>query len=258
MQSPAGFSDRSRTMDEKSWWDLWNTSYRVKDNNDSVSSELFVRAAALINELMNDRDCRVLEVACGTGSLSRMLAYSSYHGLDLSPAAIDIARQKSEGGPPMAGRFRPSYEAADFHQWAQPAEPFDVVVCIDAISCFGDQQLAMNKLALSLRYGGRLVITTINPFVYRRIRRIGGVRLENGPVSHWLTRLELHNLVRRAGLMIERSQTIMPRGNAGILRVINSPRLNEVFVPRVAAVLKRIKEYVGLGQYRVVIARKVD
>src|ERR1700688_3171013 len=87
--------DRSREMEEKSWWDLWNTSHRIKDDNDAVSSELFARAAAAINGITRNRECRVLEVACGTGTLSRMLVYSSYHGWDISPAAIEIARQKS-------------------------------------------------------------------------------------------------------------------------------------------------------------------
>jgi hypothetical protein len=82
------------------------------------------------------------------------------------------------------------------------------------------------------------------------------VRLENGPVSHWLSRRELHGLIQQAGLTMERSYTIMPRGNMGLLRIINSSRLNEVFGPRAAAMFRRLKEWAGLGQYRVVIARK--
>ena len=257
MQTPATLPDRSRNMDEKTWWDVWNTSYRTKDNNDAISGELFARAAALINEITKTGQCRVLEVACGTGSLSRKLVYSSYHGLDLSPAAIDLARQRGQETSPPAGATPPAYEVADFHEWVLPVQPFDVTVCIDAVSSFRDQQLAMRKLARSLQIGGRLVLTTINRFVYQRIRRTGGVRLESGPVSHWLSQGELQTLVRQAGLVIERSCTIMPRGNMGVLRLVNSPRLNEAFGPRFAAVLKRMKEHLGLGQYIVMVARRV-
>src|ERR1700679_3972099 len=95
MQTAAAIPDRSREMDEKSWWDLWNTSHRTKDDNDAVSSELFTRAAAAVNGITRNENCRVLEIACGTGTLSRMLVYSSYHGLDISPAAIEVARQKN-------------------------------------------------------------------------------------------------------------------------------------------------------------------
>jgi SAM-dependent methyltransferase len=243
-------------MDEKSWWDQWNTSYRVNDSPDAVAGELFARAAALINEITRAGRGRVLEVACGTGILSRMLVYSSYHGLDISPAAIDVARQKSEKTPRPAAAALPTYEVADFHDWPLPDQPFDVTVCVDAISSFRDQPLVMNKFAQSLGTQGRLVLTTINRFIYQRIRRSGGVRLESGPVSHWLSRGELNSLVRQAGLMIETSATIMPRGNMGFLRLLNSPRLNEAFGPRFAALLKRAKEQIGLGQYSVVVARK--
>ena len=73
-------------------------------------------------------------------------------------------------------------------------------------------------MAQSVKPGGRIVLTSVNPFVYNRIRRVGGVRLENGPVAHWLSRRELHDLIHQAGLTPERSYTIMPRGNRGILR----------------------------------------
>jgi hypothetical protein len=114
----------------------------------------------------------------------------------------------------------------------------------------------MKKIAQTLRPGGRLVLTTINRFVYDRIHRTPAVRLESGPVAHWLSRGELHALIRQAGLVIERSSTMMPRGNLGILRWVNSRRLNEAFGPGVAAVLRRLKEHAGLGQYSIVVARK--
>jgi 2-polyprenyl-3-methyl-5-hydroxy-6-metoxy-1,4-benzoquinol methylase len=248
--------DRSREMDEKSWWDLWNTSHRTKDNNDTVSSELFDRAAAAINGITRNESCRVLEIACGTGTLSRMLVYSSYHGLDISPAAIEVARQKSASISLPPGASAPTYEPADFHEWPLPAQPFDVAICIDAISSIRDQPVAMKKMAQSLRIGGCLVLTTINRFVYDRIQRTPTVRFESGPVSHWLTRAELRALVVQAGLTIERFTTIMPRGDLGILRWTNSAHLNESFGPGVAAVLRRLKEQAGLGQYSLVIARK--
>ena len=256
MKAESSTIDRSREMDEKSWWDLWNTSYRAKDDFDQVSSELFSRAAAVVNEITSQKACRVLEIACGTGTLSRMLVYSTYHGLDISPAAIEIARERSARLTSITKDRQPTYEAADFCEWPMPTQPFDVAVCVDAISSIRDQALAMKKIAGSLNVGGHLVLTTINRFVYDRIQRSSSSPLQNGPVSHWLTRGELNELVQNAGLTIERSATIMPRGNLGILRIVNSSRLNYALGSRVAAVLRRLKENAGLGQYSVVVARK--
>ena len=247
---------RSRNMDEKSWWDLCNKTHRTKEDNDPVSSELFARTAAVINGITQHEPSRVLEIGCGAGALSRLLTYRSYHGLDISPAAIELARQKSEQVSQPPGSSRPTYEAADFHDWPLPSEVFDLAVCVDAVMCFRDQRLALSKMAQSLRSGGTLVLTAINPFVYNRIRRTATMPLASGPVSRWITGRELHELIKSAGFAIQRSCTIMPRGNGGILRLVNARRLNEAFGPRGAAVLRRWKERAGLGQYRLVVARK--
>jgi hypothetical protein len=63
-------------------------------------------------------------------------------------------------------------------------------------------------------------------------------------------------LVSHAGFAIEHSHTIMPRGNMGILRIVNSHRLNYALGSRVAGVLRQVKESTGLGQYSLVLARK--
>jgi len=200
----------------------------------------------------------VLEIGCGAGALSRRLIYSSYQGVDISPVAIEIARQKSERIQRPAGTIVPTYEAADFHDWPLPPHRFDLAVCVDAVASFRDQSFVLKKIAQSLRSFGKLVLTTINPFVYRRIRPTRWTTLENGPVSHWLSRRELHALITSAGLTIERSCTIMPRGNCGILRLVNARSVDQMLGPRRAALLRRLKEHIGLGQYRLVIARKEE
>ena len=256
MSRTAPATDRSRDMEESAWWDLWNTSYRAEDNRDETSTELFTHVVGVVQQITNGRGCRILEVACGTGTLSRLLSFTSYRGLDMSSAAIEIARQKAELIQLQPERRRPTYEAADFHDWPLPAQQFDLVLCIDAITCFRDQQFTLRKISQGLATGGHVVLTSVNPFVYNRIRRADGGRPQNGPVSHWLSRRELHELILQAGLTIIHSYTIMPRGNVGFLRVINSRRLNQAFGPHVAAFLRLLKEGAGLGQYRVVVARK--
>ena len=253
MRTSTEFTDLSREIDEQPWWDLWNTSYRSEDGRDAISSELFARVSAVVNEIAANRVCHVLEIGCGTGTLSRLLRYTSYHGLDISPAAIAIAKRKAGDDSTSSA----AYEAADFHDWPLPDSPCEVALCVDAISYFRDPQAALTKMARSLRACGQLVLTTINPFVYSRIRRTATQPLAEGPVSHWFTRRELHAAIRGAGFSIERSYTIMPRGNCGILRVINSHRLNHVFGLYGATTLRRLKEIAGLGQYRLVIARKL-
>lgn len=251
-------TDQLRNTDEQAWWDLWNKSYRTQDNNDPISHELFERTAASVNRIIETRPARLLEIGCGTGTLSRLLNSSSYHGLDLSPAAIDIARQKNHSMAPTSGAGSRRYEVADFHEWPTPPENFEIVVCVDAVAYFYDQQFVLKKMAQSLARFGRLVLTTINPFVYHRIRRTPRSPLKEGSVSRWLSRRELHKLITAAGFKVEQSCTIMPRGNRGLLRVLNARRVNQALGPRGEAAMKAWKEKVGLGQYRLVIAKKLE
>lgn len=253
---PPQTTDQTREQDERVWWDLWNRTHRAGDDAGETASELFSRTAAVINGFTKAGDFRLLEIGCGGGSLSRLLSYSTYHGLDISPAAIDIAREKAQATGRPAGAAFPTYEAADFHDWPLPPDPFDMAVCVDAVAYFRDQPFALRKMAESLRSSGMLVLTTINPFVYHRIRRTQNAPLQEGAVSRWLSRSELHAFIEDAGFTIERSFSLMPRGNGGMLRLINARRVNRAFGPRSSAALRRMKEKVGLGQYRLVVARK--
>jgi SAM-dependent methyltransferase len=251
-------SNQSQEMDEKTWWDFWNSSYRVGDDNGETPNELFDRVAATVHEFAQPEGSRILEIGCGTGTLSRRLKFSTYAGVDISPSAIQLAKRAWEERAsrlPLDGSA--TYEAVDFHDWPLPSRLFDIAVCVDAFVWIHDQHIALKKIAESLRTGGVLVISIINPFVYHRIRRTAANPLKEGPVKNWLTRGDLHALITASGLRIERSATIMPRGNMGILRLINSSRLNDALGPQVAMLLRRAKERMGLGQYQVVAARKL-
>jgi SAM-dependent methyltransferase len=245
-------------MDEKTWWDFWNSSYRVGDDNGETPNELFSRVAATIREFTQPEGSRILEIGCGTGTLSRLLEFSTYAGVDISPSAIEFAKRSwQERASKARSDGSASYEAVDFHDWPLPLSPFDIAVCVDAFVWIRNQPIALKKIVQSLRTGGIFVISIINPFVYHRIRRTAASPLKEGPVKNWLTRHDLHALITDAGLRIERSFTIMPRGNLGILRLINSSRLNEAFGPQVAMLLRRMRERIGLGQYIVLAARKL-
>src|ERR1051325_8688953 len=71
--------------------------------------------------------CRdALEIGCGTGDFSRLLAQSSERvlALDLSPNMIGLARERSARFPNIA------FEVADVLTRELPAETFDCVASI--------------------------------------------------------------------------------------------------------------------------------
>lgn len=229
----------------RDYWDQWNLD-RVRDG---LVRERLGLCHAVLNELHAldlAADSRLLEVACGAGWVGeRLFRAFHYLGLDRSEPAITAARARAPGA---------RFESADFRTWNPPEEPFDAVICVDAIAYFDDQASVIGKFANILRPAGWLLITTVNPFCYSRMRKIGPPA--PGQVRLWLTRRVLHQLLKRSGFLIRKSMTVLPAGDMGVLRWVNSRKLNNAaaYLLRESTIV-RLKELLGLGQFRIVVAQ---
>ena len=105
---------------------------------------------------------RVLDVACGTGVVTRAAAEcagSGGHvaGIDLNPGMIAVARSLA----PAAGA------AIEWHEASAHALPFrnshfDVVLCQQGLQFFPDKALALREMRRVLRHGGRLALSVWN------------------------------------------------------------------------------------------------
>jgi ubiquinone/menaquinone biosynthesis C-methylase UbiE len=96
---------------------------------------------------------QVLEIGCGTGSFSRLLARRSNQvlALDLSPEMIRIARASSDQSPNL------EFQVADVLSWEFPPERFD---CIVSIATLHHLPLApmLTRMKRSLKKGGVLLV----------------------------------------------------------------------------------------------------
>jgi SAM-dependent methyltransferase len=101
---------------------------------------------------------RVLDVACGTGALARLLAAdgAEVFGIDVSPAAVHTAdHETKEAGVVNA----PQFAVGDLLSPATlPAGPFDVVTCVLALHESADPLRALRAIAKLLHPRGRLVV----------------------------------------------------------------------------------------------------
>jgi len=230
---------------EQSVWDNWNSA-RVKDGLIGERLGLCDTAVNAVLALDLAQGTKLLDVGCGAGWTSeRLNGKFDYLGLDFSEQAIAAARLRMP---------QTRFEAADFLSWEAPSNHYDVVLCVDTIAVIRDQDKVIEKIAHSLKEGGWLVITTVNPFCYSRLRRIGPPK--EGQFRNWLTKPGLHNLITRHNFEIKKSWTILPAGDMGILRFVNSSKLNSL--PKAlfgARRLQLVKESMGLGQFRIVVAR---
>lgn len=94
-----------------------------------------------------------LEIGCGTGAFSRLLAErsDSVVAIDLSPKMIEVAKRQSE-----------HYSNIDFHttdilEWEFPVEQFDAIASIAAVHHLPLETL-LPRLKVALKPGGKLVI----------------------------------------------------------------------------------------------------
>jgi SAM-dependent methyltransferase len=94
-----------------------------------------------------------LEIGCGTGAFARRLAGRAAHvtALDLAPAMIDAARQRS------AGFKNIDFLAADALAWHYPPEGYDCIVSIATFHHLPLEEI-LPRLRAALRPGGVLLV----------------------------------------------------------------------------------------------------
>lgn len=221
---------------------------------------------------------RVLDVACGTGVLTRLAAREvgsggRVVGLDLNPAMLQVAQTASDPD-----------ESIQWLQASAGAVPlldaqFDVVLCQQGLQFFPDRPSAVREMRRLLVPGGRLVVSVwadIGPgFVAlsdglgRHISADAGMALAKGPAS--LTDAnELLAIVAAAGFhgvtVATRSLTVsFPSPEEFVLRYVASTPLAAAVREAddasrdalLADVSERLKAHVAAGELRFSMATHV-
>ena len=105
---------------------------------------------------------RVLDVACGTGVVTRLAvervgAAGSVAGLDLNPSMLAVARSERPSGPSIDW-YEASAESMPFSDGE-----FDVVICQIGLQFFTDKLAALREMRRVLNAGGRVYVTVPGP-----------------------------------------------------------------------------------------------
>jgi 2-polyprenyl-3-methyl-5-hydroxy-6-metoxy-1,4-benzoquinol methylase len=188
----------------------------------------------------------ILDVGCANGWLCAELAYfGTVTGIDLANRAITTARS----------RYRNiGFICGDFLTLDLPTGHFDVVVSVDVIAYVCDQRSFLDRVATVLKPRGYLILICPNKFIWDRTRFTR--QLEGKVPVRWLHMQDLKDLLSRHFVALH-SETIIPGGNRGMLRLINSNKVQrtiETIIRREHIV--KLKERVGLGKSLVVLAQK--
>ncbi|MEM9924110.1 MAG: class I SAM-dependent methyltransferase [Cyanobacteria bacterium P01_D01_bin.50] len=95
----------------------------------------------------------ILDIGCGTGEFSRLLAKCADRviAIDLSANMIEVAKQRSKQYTNI------DFQVADVLQWDIPTEEFDAIVSIATVHHLPIEQLLPN-LKAALKPGAKLII----------------------------------------------------------------------------------------------------
>jgi len=233
--------------DQQRFWNEWNAKHRGAQHTIVDAPTLKRRETALqwVRQLGLHRP-RILDLGCATGWLSAELSqFGDVVGIDIADASIAEARRRY---PDL------QFECDDIANSTRNNGQFDVVVSLETLSHVPDQARFVKAIGALLKPGGFLVLTTQNRLVFER--HAGVAPKAEGQIRQWLSPAELRRLLSE-DFVVKRLTTYLPEGHLGILRLVNSERINGL-VGRVfpQPAVQRAKERLGLGQTIAVLAQR--
>ncbi|MGI8933710.1 bifunctional class I SAM-dependent methyltransferase/glycosyltransferase family 2 protein [Leptolyngbya sp. BC1307] len=174
---------------------------------------------------------RVLEIGCGTGDLLQATYPGVGVGIDISPVAVNIARQKyphlrfycadTETLTPQKIGY---LSDGPIEGPVDEPQTFDYIICANAASYFSDIQTAFSRLKPFCTPQTRLIITFHN-YLWEPLLQLGeavGLRRPQPP-QNWLSMDDVANLLSITGYIpLKRGRRFLsPKRIPGLSRWIN-------------------------------------
>lgn len=127
----------------------------------------------------------VLELACGTGSLTRLLAQAGYEMIaaDISPEMLSVAREKCADVPSL-----PIFLCQDMRELDLYGDIDAAVCCLDSVNYLTglrDLKKAFRRVALFLRPGGLFLFDVKTPLAFRKMGGLSSVQQAGEAFCAW-------------------------------------------------------------------------
>jgi SAM-dependent methyltransferase len=229
---------------QENYWEWWQETRSINSWSQRRADEIL----GVLNSLSIERP-KILDFGCGSGWFTEKLSgYGEATGIDLSKKAMSAAQAQF---PHI------NFIGGDVFSYDLPRKYFDIVVSQQVIPHVQDQQGYLERAADVLKPNGYLIITCNNKFVLDRLKdKTDFTHTEKGHMENWLDSKGLKTLLQ-PGFRVISERTIIPMGNRGILRIINSEKLDHILCAIFTENrVRTLKERMGLGYIIIMLAQK--
>lgn len=164
-----------------------------------------------INEHLGRNAISILDIGCGSGSISLYLANKGHSvtGLDISENAIQACKK----GADKLNLKNVKFIRENFSKTNLPKNAYDMVIFTEVIEHIKDDALAIKTISKILREEGILILST--PSIYAPLHKLGLTNEFDRKVGH-LRRYSIEQLKKL--LIINNFTLIKVKGSEGILR----------------------------------------
>jgi 2-polyprenyl-6-hydroxyphenyl methylase / 3-demethylubiquinone-9 3-methyltransferase len=133
----------------KDWWDLQGPAKGLHTTHPL--------RLLLLKSYVELADKQVLDIGCGGGIMTEMLARSGAKatGIDAETAMIDIAKAHQ-------GELKINYQAAKLADFAKTKKTFDVITAYEVIEHVSDPAAFLEQCDQLLKPGGQIWLSTID------------------------------------------------------------------------------------------------
>ncbi len=164
------------------------------------------RTCELVAEALSKED-RVLEVAAGTGIVTRAIANEAREvvATDYAEGMVEVLKRRIEA----EGLAHVQCRQADLYALPFEPESFDAVVAANVLHLVPDLDGALRALKTALRPGGKLITPTFCHGENLRARLVSRLLSLTGfPGQRRLSLAGIETAVRAAGLTVVRSELV--------------------------------------------------
>jgi 2-polyprenyl-3-methyl-5-hydroxy-6-metoxy-1,4-benzoquinol methylase len=148
-------NDKKRLQESRQYWDDLASSFDDEPDHGLRDSLVLEAWTELLKTWIPAANATILDIGCGTGSLSVILARLGHTvtGIDLSPSMISLARTKA-----AAYGLEIEFHIMDASHAQLAEHQFDVILCRHLLWALPEPEQVLQRWIKLLKPGGRLIL----------------------------------------------------------------------------------------------------